>query len=136
MSQSSIRLVSRNFGAERFANVWTEAEYDVLRNNRTLTSRQLMKLLPGRSEKAIANARERKGLRKAWLIGELEILQNNRHVPAWKLSEMLPGRTESAIQSHRNKFGWPFIRPTKPKTPKPPKPAKPVKMKLIKAAGC
>jgi hypothetical protein len=119
----------------RFANVWTDAEYDVLRNNRTMTSRQLIELLPGRSEKAISNARERKNLRKAWLIGELEILENNRHVPSWKLAELLPGRTVSTIQSHRKKIGFPLIR-GKPKQPKPPTQAKPVKRKLIRAAGC
>jgi hypothetical protein len=117
------------------SNVWTDAEHNVLRNNRTLTSRQLTELLPGRSEKAIANARERRNLRKAWLIGELETLENNRHVPSWKLAEMLPGRTVCTIQSHRKKFGFPLIR-GKPKQPKPTKPPKPVERKLIKAAGC
>jgi hypothetical protein len=132
---SSALPARRSSGVGRFANVWSESEYDVLRNNRTMTSRQLMELLPGRSEKAISNARERKNLRKAWLIGELETLENNRHVPSWKLSEMLPGRTVSTIQSHRKKIGFPLIR-GKPKQPKPPTQAKPVKRKLIRAAGC
>jgi hypothetical protein len=96
---------------------------------------QLMMLLPGRSEKAIANARERKNLRRAWLIGELEILESNRHTPSWKLVELLPGRTLTNIQTFRKKFGFSLIR-GKPKSPKSPKPPRPVKRKLIKAAGC
>lgn len=94
-----------------------------------------MELLPGRSEKAISNMRERKNLRKAWLLSELEILEHNRRLPASKLAELLPGRTQKCIQNSRIKFGFPIIRGKLPK-PKPIKAPKPVKRKLIKAAGC
>jgi hypothetical protein len=136
-TSSNVPPARGNLYAGRFDNVWTESEYDILRNNRTMKSRQLMALLPGRSEKAIASARERKNLRKAWLIDELDILKNNQHLPSWKLCELLPGRTKPSIQRHRVKLGWPFIRPkTKPPQSRKPKPQKPVKRKLIKAAGC
>jgi len=133
---------------ERFETPWTDAEDQVLRDNRTLSAKALAELLPGRTVKAISARRLRKKLRKVWLAHELDILKDGQHTPSWKLAELLPGRTVSTIQNARKKFGWPLIR-TKPKPERPIRPtlakveqptkqpqAKPAQRKLIRAAGC
>ncbi|MCA1379468.1 hypothetical protein I6F34_01365 [Bradyrhizobium sp. BRP05] len=110
----------------------------ILRNNRTLGARELMELLPGRSEKAINAQRERYNLRKSWLAHEVDVLRDNQHLTATELMPLLPGRPRKLIQSFRVKVNYPYVRPTpKPKPKRSRVIAKPsTKRRLIPAAGC
>ncbi|SHH04398.1 hypothetical protein [Bradyrhizobium erythrophlei] len=95
---------------------WTEAELNVLRNNRTLSVKKLLPLLPGRTEKAVHHKRLKAKLRKCWLYNELEVLRTNTDKSSAELVPLLPGRARKVITMKRKELGWPYQSP--PKTPK------------------
>lgn len=115
---------------------WTDEEMSVLRNNRTLSARELTELLPGRTEKAINAVRERNNLRKVWLAHELEVLRDNQHLTATELVPLLPGRPKKMIQRFRVKVNYPYVRPAPKPKHRSPKNIPQQPRRLIRAAGC
>lgn len=89
---------------------WTTKELKVLKDNRTLSSKAISELLPGRSPKAVAAKRHYSDLRKIWLAHELDILRNGQHTSTVDLVKLLPDRTYKTIERARHKFGWPRIK--------------------------
>jgi hypothetical protein len=117
MSPVHYEPISIARGAVRFSNVWTDAEDDVIRSNRRLPARQLARLLPGRTEKAIAKRSRRLGVLKVWDHEEKATLFDNPNLTARQLQRLLPGRSIKSIQGQRIQMG---IKPvtSMPKKPK------------------
>ena len=108
---SSVRLVSRNSGAERFdsaslvkrGNPWTKAELEIIRTKRHLKDHQLQELLPTRSRSSINTKRVRIGAlyrilpftpgedeeikRAAPRLGQVGISRILPHRTPWEISQ-------------------------------------------------
>lgn len=81
---------------------WTPEEDKILQENAHLKRSELMKLLPGRSKKAIeARAQKTGWLRQVgwerWTKEELTLLSESAHLPDEELLKLLPNRSPSAI---------------------------------------
>lgn len=101
----------------RFSNTWSDAEDQVIRNNRRLTATQIVELLPGRSAKAISARSRRLGVFKVWDRDEKATLFDNPNMTARQLQHLLPGRSIKSIQCQREEMGLRpvFQKPEKPK---------------------
>lgn len=89
--------------------VWTDAEYKILKDNINAPIYILLKLLPGRTKNAITTKRNAmlKEVRKpritvAWTEEEDRIVRENSDKPRKEIYKLLPNRTRTAID-HRLK---------------------------------
>jgi hypothetical protein len=101
----------------RFSNTWSDAEDQVIRDNRRLPAKEIAELLPGRSVRAIATRSRRIGVFKVWDRNEKTILFDNSNMTARQLQRLLPGRSIKSIQTQRSAMGLKpvFRKPEKSK---------------------
>ncbi|TYO65453.1 hypothetical protein FXV83_16085 [Bradyrhizobium hipponense] len=116
----NVRPVSRNSGAERLGEEWRPEEDAILKDNRVLSAKELTRLLPGRTQRAISARSLRLGIIKLWLDSELDVIRNHPNKTARQLMELIPGRTVKSIQWQRRKMGLTYVplthKPTGPKS--------------------
>ncbi|WP_315729877.1 hypothetical protein [Bradyrhizobium sp. SZCCHNRI2010] len=111
--RTPVRPDKQAFLCLTFGEPWTIAEDDILRDNRHLSGKELMNLLPERTEKAIFARSRRLGVYKTWDRHEKTVLFDNPHLTARELMALLPGRSLKAIQNQRDQLGLTFVRNTR-----------------------
>lgn len=96
------------------AKKWTEEETLILTDNKSLSNKELQKLLPGRSNLSIKKKKRKLSLTvdRAWKEEEIDILIKNQSLPLKELRKLLPGRTKGAISCKEKKLGLIFERQT------------------------
>ena len=93
--------------------LWTDVEDDIVRlNYKSMSPKELMELLPGRTEDAIRVRARHLGVKRdiQWTKEEDEILAKYYSTMGSKVSSMLPRHTPQACTDRANKSGLKYIR--------------------------